>query len=166
MCWVNVPRSHAIWAKQIKRIVRWMMRLFFAATVGFAVPVSQMFSVDAIWRGAVLGIGPCILTKLVSGLFACATYKDEEAKQLARNASWATKVVQPQQMLVGIAMMARAEFAFLVADIAQGLPYGGGQPVSPGLPAGSHRAQGVTQRRRALSPPRASAPCPRARRAI
>ena len=33
MCWVNVPRSHAIWTNQLKRMVKWMMRLFFAATV-------------------------------------------------------------------------------------------------------------------------------------
>ena len=39
MCWVNVPRSHAIWLSQVKRLVKWFMRIFFASTVGFAVPV-------------------------------------------------------------------------------------------------------------------------------
>ena len=37
MVWVNVPRSHQIWQAQLKRVVRWMMRVFFACTVGFAV---------------------------------------------------------------------------------------------------------------------------------
>ena len=59
MAWVNVPRSHAIWTAQLKRLVKWMMRLFFAATIGFAVPVSKMMSGEAIWKGFVLGVlGP------------------------------------------------------------------------------------------------------------
>ena len=41
------------------------------------------------------------------------------AKELARHASWATRYVQPQQLLVGIAMVARGEFAYLVAETAQ-----------------------------------------------
>jgi len=121
MCWVNVPRSHGIWENQLKRLVRWMMRMFFSATVGFAVPVQKMISLTALWRGVVLGIGPCISTKLVSGLFARVEYKDEQAKMMAKSASWATKFVQPQQLLVGIAMVARGEFAYLVAAEAQTL---------------------------------------------
>jgi len=127
MCWVNVPRSHTIWTAQLKRIVRWMMRIFFAATVGFAVPVKVMFTGSAVWRGAILGIGPCIATKLFSGIFARMRYKSEEAKQLAKSASWATRSgLQPQQLLVGIAMVARGEFAYLVAETAQALQYNGG----------------------------------------
>uniref|UniRef100_A0A7S2NN70 Cation/H+ exchanger transmembrane domain-containing protein n=1 Tax=Haptolina brevifila TaxID=156173 RepID=A0A7S2NN70_9EUKA len=118
MVWVNVPRSHKVWETQLKRIVKWMMRLFFACSVGFAVPVSKMFSPEAVWRGIVLGIGPCVGTKLFSGLFARMQFKDDEAKQLAKAASWATKLVQPQQLLVGIAMVARGEFAYLVAETA------------------------------------------------
>jgi len=125
MAWVNVPRSHAIWEKQMKRVVRWMMRLFFSATVGFAVPVGDLFDGTAIWRGAVLGVGPCIATKLFSGLFAWIKYKDEEAKEMAKSASCATKCLQPQQLLVGIAMVARGEFAYLVAETAQTTPYQG-----------------------------------------
>jgi len=124
MVWVNVPRSHAVWERQLKRVVKWMMRCFFGCSVGFAVPVSKMFSAAAVWRGLVMGIGPCVGTKLFSGLFARVQYKSEEAKQLAKAASWATKVLQPQQLLVGIAMVARGEFAYLVAEISNGLEYG------------------------------------------
>ena len=125
MAWVNVPRSHAIWLAQLKRIVKWLMRIFFACTVGFAVPVSEFASFTAWWRGIVLGLGPCIGMKLVSGIFAFVPYKDEESKQLAKQASWATKFLQPQQMLVGIAMVARGEFAYLVAEMAKSLRYEG-----------------------------------------
>lgn len=125
MCWVNVPRSHAIWTQQLKRIVKWLMRIFFAATVGFAIPVKVMFTISAFWRGAVLGIGPCITTKLISGLFARVPYKSADAKALAAKASWATRHLQPQQLLVGIAMVARGEFAYLVAEQMQDTLYQG-----------------------------------------
>ena len=46
------------------------MRIFFAASVGFAIPVKQMFTGAAFGKGLVLGIGPTILTKIVAGLFA------------------------------------------------------------------------------------------------
>ena len=36
MCFVNVPRSHQVWVTQLKRIIRWLIRIFFAATVGLA----------------------------------------------------------------------------------------------------------------------------------
>lgn len=125
MSWVNVTRSHAVWNAQLKRIVRWAMRIFFTCTVGFAIPVRIMFTADALWKGFVLGIGPCIATKLVSGLFAWMRYSDAESRQLARSASICTKLFQPQQMLVGFAMVARGEFAYLVAEIARSLEYHG-----------------------------------------
>ena len=49
------------------------MRIFFAASVGFAVPVSEMFSIAAFWKGVVLGVGPTIGTKVFSGLFGYVT---------------------------------------------------------------------------------------------
>ena len=58
MCFVNVPRSHQVWVTQLKRIIRWLIRIFFSATVGFAVPLSQMFTLDAFLRGLVIGVGP------------------------------------------------------------------------------------------------------------
>ena len=50
MSWVNVSRSHNIWSAQLKRIVRWAMRIFFACTVGFAIPVRVMFTPEAVWK--------------------------------------------------------------------------------------------------------------------
>ena len=65
MCFVNVPRSQQIWNSQMKRVVKWMVRFFFAASVGFAVPVSEMFTWDAFGNGLLLAIGPTIATKVV-----------------------------------------------------------------------------------------------------
>ena len=123
MCFVNVPRSHFVWNAQMKRLVRWMVRIFFAASVGFAVPVSDMFSVGAFWRGILLGIGPTIATKVLSGMFGRVTYPSEVARENALKAHWVCKYAQPQQLLVGMAMVARGEFAYLVADTAQSMDF-------------------------------------------
>ena len=178
MCFVNVPRSQQIWNSQMKRVVKWMVRFFFAASVGFAVPVSEMFTWDAFGNGLLLAIGPTIATKvtltlilnatitltlaptptltliptltpsltpiptpnqLFSGIFAYTRYTSPEAKARAAKASWITKYchAQPQQLLVGAAMVARGEFAYMVADTAQSLTYEGGEPgqrmLAPGI---------------------------------
>ena len=71
----QVPRSHAVWQGQLKRIIRWMMRLFFAATVGFAIPIKEMLTGDAFGKGLILALVPVIGTKLISGLFAYMRYE-------------------------------------------------------------------------------------------
>ena len=61
MCFVNVPRSHQVWVAQFKRIIRWLIRIFFSATVGFAVPLKEMFTLDAFLNGP----PPAILTMAI-----------------------------------------------------------------------------------------------------
>jgi len=123
MCFVKVPRSQQIWNNQMKRLLAWGVHIFFAATVGFAIPVKEMLTFDAFWRGAVLAIGPTIATKMISGMCAHMTIVGDKRKSLARRASILTRSghVQPVQLLVGIAMVARGEFAYLVAKEARGL---------------------------------------------
>lgn len=92
MLFSNIPRSALVWDKQFKRITRWLIRLFFSATVAFGIEISDLFTFEAFWKGLVMGIGPCLLTKMVAGYF-----------------------VGDERWVVGIAMMARGEFAYLVA---------------------------------------------------
>ena len=126
MCFVNVPRSHSLWQAQFKRIVRWLVKIFFAATVGFSVPVKEMLTGKSLGYGLILGVGPVIGCKIISGLFAPMKYANAEQAAHVRRASWATKIVQPQQLLVGMAMVARGEFAYLVANEAQAASFQGG----------------------------------------
>ena len=116
MCFVNVPRSHQIWVNQLKRIIRWLIRIFFAATVGFAVPVKEMKEPEAMWKGLLLGLIPGVMCKVISGIPARKKWEKHEYAR-ASKASIMTRygIVQPIQYLVGTAMVARAEFAFLVA---------------------------------------------------
>jgi len=122
MCFTKVPLSHHIWVQQMKRILRWLIRIFFAATVGFAIPVSTMLTVSAFLKGLAIGAVPGILCKLVSGVAARMPYK-AGGRELAAKASPMTfgGMVQPLQYLVGTAMIARGEFAFLVAYSARKL---------------------------------------------
>merc|ERR1719382_516708 len=87
--------AHHVWVRQTKRITCWMIRIFFAATVAFAIPVKELLSLDAFLKGAVMGIGPCILTKVL-----CAPFMGD--------ARW----------VIGWAMVGRAEFAYLIAQMA------------------------------------------------
>merc|ERR1719323_934616 len=72
-----------------------MMRTFFAATVAFAIPVSKLISLDAVWKGSIMGIGPCILSKVLCALF-----------------------MGRPRFVIGWAMVGRAEFAYLIAQTA------------------------------------------------
>jgi Kef-type K+ transport system membrane component KefB len=96
MLFTSVPRSGLVWGRQMKRIVNWMMRLFFSASIAFSIPVSVMFTATAFWKGLILAVVPCIGGKLLSGLFS-------------GDMKW----------LVGWAMVARGEFAYLVAQTAK-----------------------------------------------
>ena len=136
MCWVKVPRSHQTWVGQMKRIIRWLVRIFFAATVGFAVPLEEMLTLTAFSRGLALGALPGILCKVVSGIPARLPYKRPQDKELAAAASKATcgGRYQPLQYLVGMAMVARGEFAFLVAYNAKEMKIEDSDPVHTAAP--------------------------------
>ena len=93
---VQVSRSMYVWRRQLKRIVSWLIRFFFACSVAFTIPVAQLFSVKAFWQGCLFALLPTVLGKLLAGL--CA---------------WKYKWV------VGVAMVGRGEFAYLVAQQAK-----------------------------------------------
>lgn len=88
----KVPRTHAVWAKEMDVINAWLLAIFFGATVAFAVPVSELLSLDAFWKGLVLALTAGILGKVIAGI--------------ALKKRW----------VVGWAMVGRGEFAFLVAQ--------------------------------------------------
>merc|ERR1719422_1781743 len=72
-----------------------MIRIFFSATVAFSIPINELFSIEAFLKGSLMGIGPCILTKV-----CCAPF------------------MGPAKWVIGWAMVGRAEFAYLIAQMA------------------------------------------------
>eukprot|EP00930_Biecheleria_cincta_P047093 TRINITY_DN3257_c0_g1_i5.p1 TRINITY_DN3257_c0_g1~~TRINITY_DN3257_c0_g1_i5.p1 ORF type:complete len:646 (-),score=126.50 TRINITY_DN3257_c0_g1_i5:265-2202(-) len=87
--------AHHVWSKQTKRMTSWMIRIFFACTVAFSIPLEKLLSLDAFWKGSIMGIGPCILTKVCCGPF-----------------------MGKEKWVIGWAMVGRAEFAYLIAQMA------------------------------------------------
>lgn len=87
--------AHHVWVTQTKRATSWMIRIFFAATVAFSIPFDKLLSLDAFLKGSLMGIGPCIATKVL-----CAPF------------------MGPARWVIGWAMVGRAEFAYLIAQMA------------------------------------------------
>merc|ERR1719361_1241648 len=94
LCFCTDHTIHHVWHHQIKRVLQWMLRVFFAATIGFAIPILQFGSSAVIWRGLVYclaGIG-----KVATGFFA--------------------RPFHPKEIgIVGFSMSAWGEFAFILA---------------------------------------------------
>jgi Kef-type K+ transport system membrane component KefB len=88
--------AHHVWVKQTKRITSWMIRIFFSATVAFSIPVSELINPTAFLFGSIMGIGPCIATKVCCGFY-----------------------MGPPKFVIGWAMVGRAEFAYLIAQMGK-----------------------------------------------
>jgi len=91
----NKGHTHHVWVRQTKRYTGWMIRIFFACTVAFSIPIKELLSLDAFWKGSIMGIGPCVLTKVL-----CAPCMGNA------------------RFVIGWAMVGRAEFAYLIAQMA------------------------------------------------
>jgi len=96
MSFAGVHKCHHIWSQQTKRITAWMLRIFFSCTVSFAIPVKTLFTLKAFGYGSIMGIVACILTKVVSGV-----------------------CMGKARFVIGWAMVGRAEFAYLIAEMAR-----------------------------------------------
>jgi Kef-type K+ transport system membrane component KefB len=95
MSFATVPHAHHLWSHQTKRITRWTLRIFFSCTVAFAIPFDTLFTLQAFWKGSVMGIVACIATKVLCAFF-----------------------MGGPKWVIGWAMVGRAEFAYLIAEMA------------------------------------------------
>merc|ERR1719283_613029 len=97
LCFCTDHTIHHAWHHQIKRVLQWMLRIFFAAAIGFAIPILEFGSPKVIIRGIVYciaGIG-----KVVQGFFS----QPLNAKEF---------------FIVGFSMSAWGEFAFILATVS------------------------------------------------
>jgi Kef-type K+ transport system membrane component KefB len=98
---------------EFKRVVHWLMKLFFAASIGFQVPVSLLSDGAVIGRGFLLAtalFGKVAVGPLMTPLF------DDDMKR------WRGKHLR-DCAVVGFSMAGEAEFAFVVAvfGVTEGL---------------------------------------------
>merc|ERR1719329_257491 len=96
MSFADFHHAHTLWVKQTKRITGWMLRVFFSCTVAFAIPFASLFTIWSFIKGSILGVFACILTKV-----CCAVF------------------MGPSRFVIGWAMVGRAEFAYLIAEMAK-----------------------------------------------
>jgi Kef-type K+ transport system membrane component KefB len=90
--------AHHVWVRQVKRVTCWWIRIFFACTLAWSIPVDELFNLESLWKGSIMGIGPCVLTKVL-----CAPFMG--------SSRW----------VIGWAMVGRAEFAYFIAIMASSL---------------------------------------------
>lgn len=83
------------WEHQTRSLRTWLVRVFFACGIGFAIPVDVMFTGEAFWKGVIMGLGPCILGKVVAAVIHAES-----------------------RFVVGWTMVVRAELAFFIAQAA------------------------------------------------
>ena len=91
----EVRRSILLWRKEIKPYMSWLLRLFFASTVAFTIPVEILFSIDVFWKGVVIAC-ICVISKLLSALH-----------------------LGDDKWIVGWAIVSRGEFSFLIGEFAE-----------------------------------------------
>ncbi|CAE7174733.1 gerT [Symbiodinium pilosum] len=74
-CFCTDEHVHHTWNRQVKRVATFLMRFFFACSIGFTIPVED-FGDAEVWKTA-LALFWCILGKLAMGVFALPLTKNE-----------------------------------------------------------------------------------------
>lgn len=97
---------HVIFIRQFKRLLQWLMRIFFAASIGFQVPINDFGSGKVIWQGLVFTIA--LLGKIVVGFMAPNFTQSRQFTGLHLR----------DCLLTGFSMAAEGEFAFVIAVFA------------------------------------------------
>jgi len=94
----ELPRSENVWQAKTSFLSGIFLRIFFSVNVGAAIDTSKLFNLTSFWKGCVLFIGPGMLAKFLAGFF-----------------------VDVDPISLGIAMIGRGEFAFLIMNECQAL---------------------------------------------
>lgn len=92
----TVHSVHHVWEGQVKRILKWLLKVFFASTIGFEIPIKAFWTLPILGRAAVFSL--CIIAKLPVGLYA-------------------TPLVLPNFLIVGIAMVRPDRPSFSCRDL-------------------------------------------------
>ena len=97
---------HVEFVSQFKRILQWLMRIFFASTIGFQVPIKNFGNGRIVWQGLVFTLS--LLGKLGVGfLVPNFTQSNKFTGNHLRDC-----------LIVGCSMAAEGEFAFVIAAFA------------------------------------------------
>jgi len=97
---------HHVFVHQFKRVLQWFMRIFFAASIGFQVPIRHFSDPTIIWRGFVYTIA--LMGKLAVGLMVPnfttgGRFRGNHLRDC---------------LVTGFSMASEGEFAFVIAVFA------------------------------------------------
>ena len=94
---------HVLFVRQFKRILQWLMRVFFAASIGFQVPIKDFGDPTVLWQGFVFTLA--LTGKLAVGF-------------MVPNFTQSTRFTNHHLrdcLITGFSMAAEGEFAFVIA---------------------------------------------------
>ena len=98
--------AHQMFVSQFKRLIQWLLRIFFAASIGFQVPIGSFASSSVVLHGAVFTLA--LLGKILTGFMV---------PNFSRTHRF-TSTHMRDCLVVGFSMMAEGEFAFVIAVFA------------------------------------------------
>jgi Kef-type K+ transport system membrane component KefB len=97
---------HHTFVRQFKRVLQWLMRIFFAASIGFQVPIKDFGKGEVVWQGLVFTLA--LLGKLGVG-FMVPNFT--QSRKFTGNHL-------RDCLITGFSMAAEGEFAFVIAVFA------------------------------------------------
>lgn len=102
LCFCHNHHVHHVWGRQMKRIMQWLLRLFFGGTIAFAVPIKD------VWTGKVISHALMYFSAIVGKFATCV---------------WAPGFPRKfyDGMKLGAAMSAWGEFAFILATMSESM---------------------------------------------
>lgn len=103
LCFCSNDGAHHMFVSQFKRLMQWLLRIFFAASIGFQVPILEFASGKVIYEG--LAFTSALLGKLLVG-FMVPNFGSSHRFRYTHLRDC---------LMVGFSMMAEGEFAFLIA---------------------------------------------------
>jgi len=98
LCLCTDHEAHKVWHSTCQRVMTWLMRLFFACTIGFEVPIRDVWEAEIISHTWIFF--SCLIGKIATGIFAPNFDLLEGLK-------------------LGFAMSAWGEFAFILATTSK-----------------------------------------------
>lgn len=119
---LEMATGDCTWQAFYDKPVSAILKPFFFSSIGFSIPISQMFQGSVVWRGLVYSL-MMTLAKLLCGVWLLRLSVDPTTSYDVNNKNKFRKLPRlnfwNHALIVGCAMVARGEIGFLIAAIAQ-----------------------------------------------
>jgi Kef-type K+ transport system membrane component KefB len=107
----QIHTVHKTFVHQTQNLMKWLLRIFFAASIGFQVPITTFWTPSIIGWGTALYL--CVMAKLPLGLYVPNLHMNMP-KEFPFD-PWKRDAI-----ITGLAMTCRGEFSFIIASFSLG----------------------------------------------